>query len=114
MATVVQMKMKSKESIREISSVLRYTLVGFDNFELVCCHHHNHSTLLCFERYYIRTKSYATLSILLCDEEDILNADIIGAGGGEGRLNLSWGTNEAIVFKAVKLLEEIGFRKIIE
>ena len=114
MATVVQMKMQSKGSLSEISSRLRYTLVGFDEFELVCCHHRSHSTFLCFERYYRRTKSYATLSILLCDEKEVLSADLVGSGGGVGFLNRNYGVNEAIVFKAVKLLEEIGFRKIIE
>ncbi|MBQ7888343.1 MAG: hypothetical protein IJ356_01135 [Erysipelotrichaceae bacterium] len=115
MAAGVQMKMKSSESLSDIASALRSTLVGFNDYTLVCHQERmNQSVLLCFERYYRRTQSFAALTILLCDDGEYQTADVVGSGGGEGRLNISWGSNDAIVFRAVKLLEEIGFRKVLE
>ena len=114
MATVVQMKMRSNRSLSEIANVLRYAVVEFDDFKLVCYQQRNHSVFLCFERYYMSIKRYASLSIMLSDEGETLTADLVGLGVGEGPFNLSWGANSAIVQKTVKQLEEIGFRKIIE
>ena len=54
--------------------------------------------LVVMEKLYLRTGSYANLTVLL-----------IGSGGGNGVFNLSWGTNSNFAESARSVLEEYGF-----
>ena len=65
--------------------------------------------LLNFERFYFRNGSYAGLTVMLTESEESQTADIAGFGGGEGRLNISWGANFEFADKAAEILERCGF-----
>lgn len=65
--------------------------------------------LLSFERYYFRIGGYATLTMMLVEQDAIQSVDMIGSGGGQGVTNISWGSNKSIVNKAIKELEKYGF-----
>ena len=65
--------------------------------------------LLTFECLYFRTGSYASLCVLLTENEREQTADIVGFGGGEGVWNISWGANQDFAKNAVKILGELGF-----
>ena len=65
--------------------------------------------LLIFEKYYMRADGYASLTVLLSEDGPVQNADVIGYGGGQGLLNLSWGANEDFADMAADILEKCGF-----
>lgn len=65
--------------------------------------------LLCFEKYYLRNNSHASLTILLTEDDAEQTAEIIGFGGGNGLFNISFGANSNFANTAVKILKEHGF-----
>ena len=65
--------------------------------------------LLSFEKYYFRTGSYASLTVMLTQNENEQTVDIIGSGGGEGLFNISWGANSNFAENAVRILQQYGF-----
>lgn len=50
-----------------------------------------------FEKYYMRTGSYASLTVSLAGTEDITAVTVIGSGGGDGIFNMSYGAEEDFV-----------------
>ena len=67
--------------------------------------------LLSFEKYFFRTGSYAGLTVYLADDgAERLTARILGFGGGEGLLNISWGANANFAAEAERILRGFGFR----
>lgn len=68
--------------------------------------------LLCFEKYFFRNGSYASLTILLTEEPSGHMADIIASGGGEGIFNSSLWANEDFANEAVMFLEPYGFCEV--
>ena len=79
--------------------------------EFVCDERRLNDTviMLCLEEYYFRCSSYVSLSILLIEDTMYQEAVIIGFGGGEGLLNISWGANKSFAKRAVKILKKHGF-----
>lgn len=63
--------------------------------------------LLIFERYYLRTESYASLMILFSEFKGYQSADIIPAGGKE--LLFSWGAEENFAKWGEEVLRNLGF-----
>ena len=63
--------------------------------------------LLILERYYLRTKSYVSLTILLSEFREYQSADIISSGGKE--VLFSWGAEENFVKKGEEVLRNMGF-----
>lgn len=54
--------------------------------------------ILVFEKYYMRSSNRASLSVILTAEKDLITADAIGSGGGQGPIfRLSWGAEEDFV-----------------
>ena len=68
------------------------------------------STLLVFEKYFMRAGNRASLSIMLNQFENDVTADIIGSGGGQGPLlSFSWGAEDSFVATTEDILSELGF-----
>ena len=65
--------------------------------------------LMVFEKLFMRNGSYANLTVMLTDDNEIQKAVIIGSGGGEGLFNISWGANSDFADEAKEILEENGF-----
>lgn len=65
--------------------------------------------LISFERFYFRNGSYASLTIMLVENEHTQTADIIGSGGGEGIFNIGLGANSSFANMAVKILQKYGY-----
>lgn len=81
------------------------------NAELICSvpQANNTAVMLCFEKYYFRNGSYASLSILITHNNFGQEITIVGHGGGNGLLNISWGANNSIAKKTVELLQNYGY-----
>lgn len=65
--------------------------------------------LLVYEKYYFRTNSYASLTILLTEQGTRQTAQIVATGGGSGMANNSLGANRQFARQCVQALEECGF-----
>ena len=108
-ATVIKMEGNHTTSIKNLAGILKSRL----NAELVSesCQEFDKAAviLLCFEKYYLRNNSYASLTILLTEDDAEQTAEIIGFGGGNGLFNISFGANSNFANTAVKILKEHGF-----
>ena len=106
----ITMKGNHSKSIQEISGVLKREI----NAELIAESQRNYGdvniALLSFEKYFMRNGSYASLTVLLTEDEIKQTADIIGSGGGEGIFNLSWGANSDFADMAERVLSMNGFK----
>ena len=64
---------------------------------------------LVYEMYYFRTKSYASLTVVLTEYENRQTACIVGSGGGGGMFNVTYGANRNFVTKCENALKVCGF-----
>lgn len=68
-------------------------------------------TLICmvFDKYYMRTSNRATLTVTLLSDGQMIYADAIGSGGGEGAIfRFSWGADENFAGTAERILRSMG------
>ena len=101
---------KTTQSLVEISNALKKDLCT----ELVCEEKvlNDKVILLCFEEYYFRCSSYVSLSVMLAQTEEFQEAVVVGFGGGEGLLNISWGANQSFASEAIKILNKFDFFEV--
>ena len=64
---------------------------------------------LVYEKYYFRTGSYASATIVLTEYEQNQTACIVSSGGGVGVVNFSFGSNRKSASEYVQILESCGF-----
>lgn len=106
----IRMKGNHSKSIEKTSNILKEEI----NAQLVAENQRSYSDvnviLLSFEKYFMRNGSYASLTVLLTEDEIKQTADIIGSGGGEGIFNLSWGANSDFADMAERVLSMNGFK----
>ena len=67
--------------------------------------------VLVFEKYYMRTSNRASLTVVLTGQDQVIYADAIGSGGGQGAIfRFSWGAEENFVSTAERFLRQYGFQ----
>ena len=64
---------------------------------------------LVYEKYYFRTGSYTSATIVLTEYEQNQTACIVSTGGGSGVVNFSFGSNRKFASEYVPILESCGF-----
>lgn len=69
--------------------------------------------MLAYEKYYFRTGSYASVTIVLTEHGQEQTACVVASGGGGGIVNHSLGANRNFAKACVQVLESCGF-SIIE
>lgn len=69
--------------------------------------------MMVFEKYYWRNSSYTSLSVAVTGDRQSAYVDIIGAGGAQGLLNFSWGSEGEFVDDMKDALRNHGFQEII-
>lgn len=70
--------------------------------------------LMVFEKYYMRTGSYASLTVAITGDEEAVYVDGISAGGGGGLFNISWGSESDFLDQLEELLRRRGFEPIAQ
>ena len=102
----------SQESLSELAEILKREVSA----ELICEELKSLGSggvlLLAFEKYYFRNGSYASLTVMITEDCGYQSASIIGSGGGEGILNVSWGAIQSFANMALNTLQDYGFRQI--
>lgn len=67
--------------------------------------------VLVFEKYYMRSSNRSSLTVVLTDKDEMVYADMVGAGGGQGAIfRFSWGAEENFVQTAARILRQYGFK----
>lgn len=92
----------SQEIVNALDSVNLGSYVYSNEVNGVC--------VIVYEKLFLRVMSSATLTVVIDNSDGTTNVSLIGAGGGEGLFNLSWGSNRSYVKKCVNALSKIGFR----
>lgn len=77
--------------------------------ELTASFRRENSAMLVFEKYFFRTGSYASLSLMLSRDGEYVIADTATSGAGNGFLNVSWGADESYMDDACEVLYSLGF-----
>ncbi len=77
--------------------------------ELIGASSRGSNVMIVFEKYYFRSNSTASLSIMLTEKDGSIYADVMGSGGGTGIFNVSWDAEENFVGSAKSVLLGMGF-----
>lgn len=64
---------------------------------------------LAYEKYYFRTGSYTSVTIVLTEHGQEQTACVVASGGGAGIVNHSYGANRKFAKECVQALELCGF-----
>jgi len=82
-------KTKDLYSLSEVANELERKIAT----EVICkvIKASDNAIMLVMEQYYFRVKNYATLTVLLSQENEYQDAVVVGAGGGSSLSNISWG-----------------------
>lgn len=67
---------------------------------------------LAYEKYFFRTSSYTSVTVVLTEHGQEQTACIIASGGGGGIFNLSYGSNRNLAEACVRVLKLCGFTVI--
>ena len=64
---------------------------------------------LAYEKYFFRTGSFTSVTVVLTEYENEQTACIVSSGGGTGMANHSYGANRRFAKECVEKLEGCGF-----
>lgn len=64
---------------------------------------------LAYEKYFFRTKSFTSVTMVLTEHENEQTACVIASGGGTGMVNHSYGATRRFAKECVEKLESYGF-----
>lgn len=65
-----------------------------------------------FERYYMRTSGFTSLTVAVTGDEEAVYVDGIGAGGG-GMMEAIWSTEDKLLKTLVEILKEMGLKETV-
>ena len=109
-STVFTLVRESGESLEELYNWFTHGMAAAElSYDQITRTDDADILLVVIEEFYFRSSSMAALTLQCIDDGQYQQAVIIGTGGGEGILNISWGANESFAKKARKLLIEHGF-----
>lgn len=107
--TTARMSMTKTHSLYHIHEQI-HAIAGAEQISKVEHHFDGAEVwLLVYEKYYFRTGSYNSLTVLLTEQDERHTAEIIATGGGGGIANISYGANRKFAKECIQALTEIGF-----
>lgn len=105
----VHMRAKKQHSLQEIHQQV-HLIAGAEQISKVDASIGDATLwLLVYEKYFFRSSSYASLTVLLSENEEEQTADIVSSGGGQGLANHSLGANRKFTEECIRAMEAIGF-----
>ena len=105
----IRMNAKKQSSLQEIHSKIR-SIEGAEQISK-SSQTINDVTIwtLVYEKFYFRTGSYTSVTVVLTEYGQEQTACIVASGGGEGIVNHSFGANRNFAKSCVQVLESCGF-----
>ncbi len=108
-ATTLQMTANKQFTLQEIHQAIHY-IEGAEMVSQVLQTIHDVTILsLVYEKFYFRTSSYASISVVLTEYGNEQTACIAASGGGTGISNITWGANGSFAKSCVQALKSCGF-----
>lgn len=109
-------KLQCNEKRMPLSEVADAVSLGVATAKVVCRTQQidGNAILLCFEKYFFRNNGFASLTVMLTEDENRQDATIVGFGGGSGILNFSYGANDEFAEDASGALKKCGFEVLPE
>lgn len=107
--TTVYMTAKKQNTLQSIYEKIRYIEGAEQISKSECMINGVAIWVLAYEKYFFRTGSYASVTVVLTEFEQEQTAYVVASGGGEGVVNLSFGANRNFAKDFVLVLESCGF-----
>lgn len=64
-----------------------------------------------YEKYFMRSSNFASLSVVIRQENQFVMVYAIASAGGSGIFNISWGANEDFLLSFQRSLERMGYQE---
>ena len=100
-----------KMQTTDLDAVVNFTI---EKIKFVYENHTEIMSLLMKESFHLRTMSGQTQSVIFKLKENCIYIDILAGGGGQGLLNLDWGSESSSISSIVKVLQEFAVDRNIE
>ncbi len=107
--TTVHMSAKKQKSLQEIHEKIHIIRGAEQVSKTVQTINDVIIWTLVYEMYFMRAGGYTSLTVVLTENDDVQTACIVGSGGGQGIVNVSFGANRKCVELCEKALQECGF-----
>ena len=106
------MKIRSiKMQTNDLDAVVNFTI---GKIKFVYENHTEIMSVLMKESFHLRTISGQMEAITFKLKENCIHIDILAGGGGQGLLNLDWGSESSSISSVVKVLQEFAADRNIE
>lgn len=107
--TSIQMIAEKKISLQEINRKIRNISGGEQVSNFTQRINDVEIMTLVYEKYYLRTGSFTSVTIVLTEYGEEQTACVVSSGGGEGLVNFSMGANRNFAKACVQELKACGF-----
>ena len=108
----VRMQAKKQKTLQEIHEKIHYIVDAEQISKSVDTVNDVTIWTLAYEKYYLRTGSYTSLTVVLTEYGEEQRACIVASGGGAGMVNHSFGANRSFAKACAKVLEDCGFEVV--
>lgn len=107
--TTITMKTNKRKTLQEIHAEIHYIVDAEQVSKTEQTVNGVTIWTLAYEKYFFRTGSFASVTVVLTEHEDEQTACIVASGGGAGMVNHSFGANRRFAKECVEKLEGCGF-----
>ena len=107
--TTITMKTNKRKTLQEIHAEIHYIVDAEQVSKTEQTVNGVTIWTLAYEKYFFRTGSFASVTVVLTEHEDEQTACIVSSGGGTGMVNHSYGANRRFAKECVEKLEGCGF-----
>ena len=107
--TTITMKANKRKTLQEIHAEIHYIVDAEQVSKTEQTVNGVTIWTLAYEKYFFRTSSFASVTVVLTEHEDEQTACIVASGGGTGMVNHSYGANRRFARECVEKLEGCGF-----
>ena len=107
--TTITMKTNKRKTLQEIHAEIHYIVDAEQVSKTEQTVNGVTIWTLAYEKYFFRTGSFASVTVVLTEHEDEQTACIVSSGGGTGMVNHSFGANRRFAKECVEKLEGCGF-----
>lgn len=110
--TTITMKTNKRKTLQEIHAEIHYIVDAEQVSKTEQTVNGVTIWTLAYEKYFFRTGSFTSVTVVLTEHENEQTACVIASGGGTGMVNHSLGANRRFAKECVEKLEGCGFTMV--
>lgn len=110
--TTITMKADKQKTLQEIHAEIHYIVDAEQVSKTEQTVNGVTIWTLAYEKYFFRTSSFTSVTVVLTEHENEQTACVIASGGGTGMVNHSLGANRRFAKECVEKLEGCGFTMV--